>query len=80
MPARFKVKRCRRCKARTKHERDIEKKLDMGCGFMLGNFVLCVITLGLWLPFFLLLLGLGMINNGLAPMNVRYRCVQCGRA
>jgi len=72
-----KRKRCRTCKEKTLHVATI-KKLDMGCGFIVGNLFLCLITVGIWVPIFIFILGLGMLNNSLAPMNAKYLCQKCG--
>lgn len=44
----------------------------MGCGM---HVVLTVLTLGLWIPFGMMLSGLGSIGQTLAP----YRCQVCGK-
>lgn len=75
---RQKQKKCRTCKALTLHVATL-KKMDMGCGFVAGNLFLCVITVGLWLPIFIFILGVGMFGNSLAPFGAKYRCQVCGR-
>lgn len=73
-----KRKYCRECRKKTLHVATI-KKQDLGCGFIVGNLFLCVITLGLWIPIFLLVLGLGLFGNSLAPLGAKFHCQICGR-
>jgi len=73
-----KRKYCKDCKKSTLHMATI-KKQDMGCGFVVGNLFLCVITLGLWIPIFVLVFGVGIFSNSLAPMGAKYLCQACGR-
>jgi hypothetical protein len=73
-----KRKYCRECKRKTLHVATFEKQ-NLGCGFVVGNLFLCVITLGLWLPIFILMLGLGTFSNALAPFGAKYHCQVCGR-
>jgi len=73
-----KRKRCRDCKRKTLHVATIERQ-NLGCGFIAGNLFLCLITLGLWLPIFLLVWGLGMLGNSMAPLGAKYHCQVCGR-
>ena len=53
------------------------KKMDMGCGFIFANLILCVVTLGIWIPIFLLVVGLGTFSNAFSF--AKYRCQGCGR-
>ena len=69
---------CRACGRKTLHVATI-KKQDMGCGFVVGNLFLCVITLGIWIPFFVLIMGLGIFGNSLAGFGGKYLCQVCGR-
>jgi len=72
-----KRKYCKECQKKTLHIATI-KKQDLGCGFIVGNLFLCIITLGLWIPFFMLALGAGSLSNELTPLNARYHCQICG--
>lgn len=76
--AKQKRKKCRDCGKKTLHVA-LVKKTDMGCGFIVGNIFLSVITLGLWIPIFLLVFGLGTFANALAPWAAKYHCQICGR-
>lgn len=78
MPPAFKIQKCRKCRQKTRFERDAEAPEIKGFG-CLGHAVLCVLTLGLWLPVALILVGLGMIGNSARTVGVRYRCTGCGR-
>ena len=68
---------CKSCKRSTLHVATIQKQ-DLGCGFVLGNLILCVFTLGLWIPIFILILGMGIFGNSLAPLVAQYHCQVCG--
>lgn len=68
---------CRRCQRDTLHIAQA-KKQEMGCGFIVGNLFLCFITLGLWIPVFMLLLGLGVFGNAVSPLAAKYHCQACG--
>jgi hypothetical protein len=69
---------CKQCGRKTLHVAII-KKQDLGCGFIAGNIFLTIITLGLWLPIFILILGLVVFGNSLAPFGAKYHCQVCGR-
>lgn len=69
---------CRACKRKTLHIASVKQE-SMGCGFVLGNLILCVITFGLWIPIFMLALGLGMFSNSAAPLSAKFYCHDCGR-
>lgn len=78
MQTKQKRKKCRECGRKTLHVAHI-RHTDMGCGFVVGNLFLSVITLGLWLPIFVLIFGLGVFGNALAPLSAKYHCQVCGR-
>lgn len=69
---------CSGCKRKTLHMATV-KKQDLGCGFIGGNLFLCVITLGLWIPVFILILGLGVFGNSVSPLGAKFHCQTCGR-
>ena len=80
MPTEIKQKQkwCATCGLKTLHVATI-KTQDMGCGFIVGNLFLCLITFGLWVPIFILVLGMGMFGNSLSPLGANYLCQGCGR-
>lgn len=78
MQTKQKRKKCRECGRKTLHVAHV-RHTNMGAGFIAGNLILCLITLGIWLPIFALLLGLGILNNSLAPLAAKYHCQICGR-
>ena len=70
-------KLCKNCGHRTLHVA-IVKQESQGCSGVLVHLILCVVTLGIWIPIWLLVSGLGMINNAASPMGATWRCQQCG--
>ena len=69
---------CRSCERKTLHVATV-KTIDMGCGFWALNLLACVVTFGLWLPVFVLILGVGACGNSFAPLGAKYLCQICGR-
>ena len=80
MPTEIKQKQkwCDACQRKTLHVATV-KRPDLGCGFMAANLFLCVITVGLWIPVFLIVLGLGLFGDAFAPLGAKYLCQVCGR-
>ena len=73
-----KQKYCRGCRAYTLHVATVNTQ-DLGCGFLFANLILTICTAGLWLPIGLLVFGLGLFGNSVAPFGAKYRCQRCGR-
>lgn len=73
-----KQKWCKGCRANRLHVASVNKQ-DMGCGFVCANLLLSVITLGLWLPVFILILSLGLFGNSISSLAPKYHCQMCGR-
>jgi uncharacterized protein (DUF983 family) len=67
-----KKQKCRTCKQRTMHARVTKR---MASFEFLGHAVLIVITLGIWLPVFLLVSAWYSLQWTWA----KYRCERCGR-
>ena len=59
---------CHHCKRKTLHVRD---KQDHGC---LLHIVVTILTLGLWLPFAMLMFGVSSLGSTFGPL----RCQTCG--
>ena len=78
MPTTTKQKQawCKSCQRKTLHVATIQTQ-DMGCGFIAGNLFLCIVTVGLWVPIFLVIYGLGICAN--AMPKTKYLCQVCGR-
>lgn len=73
-----KQKHCKTCNRKTLHVATITTH-DVGCGFIAGNLLLCVVTLGIWFPFAVLLFGLCVFGNSIGPLGAKYLCQVCGR-
>ena len=80
MPTEIKQKQkwCPTCGRKTLHVATVQT-IDMGCGFWVINLLVCVVTLGLWLPVLIFVVGLGAFGNSLAPLGAKYLCQVCGR-
>ena len=67
---------CRTCGRKTLHV-SMVKKIDTGCGFQFMNLILSVVTFGLWIPIWILLIGLSAFSGVVAT--APYLCQSCGR-
>ena len=73
-----KQKWCPTCGRKTLHVATV-KTQDMGCGFIFINLLLCLVTFGLWIPIFILIIGMGSFGNSISPWGAKYLCQGCGR-